>query len=236
MHVEMQDLSHTMSLPPNQSQRCEGGGACRSSWNYGSIYKRWVDLGFTLLCLPIILPVCFLVAVMTRLDSPGPVFVKLKRMGKDRKVFYKYKFRTMVPNAEMVLQQLLQSDEGIRKEYLATYKIKNDPRVTRFGRFLRKTSLDELPQFLNVIRGEMSWVGPRDILDSELAMYGNLAGKLVTVKPGITGLWQVSGRSQLTYSQRVQLDMLYIDRLSLLFDLKILLKTIPVVLLADGAL
>jgi lipopolysaccharide/colanic/teichoic acid biosynthesis glycosyltransferase len=195
-----------------------------------------MDIGFTFLCLPIIFLFCILVAVIIKLDSPGPILVRVKRIGKDRTGFLKYKFRTMIPDAEKALQDLLRTNEEIRREYLATYKIKNDPRVTRFGRLLRKTSLDELPQFLNVIKGEMSWVGPRDILDSELAMYGEFAAKFVTVKPGITGLWQVSGRSRLGYSERVQLDMFYIDNLSFPLDLKILFKTIPVVLLGDGAL
>jgi len=194
-----------------------------------------MDIGFTFLCLPIIFPFCILVAVIIKLDSPGPILVRVKRIGKDRTGFLKYKFRTMIPQAEKALQDLLRTNEEIRQEYLATYKIKNDPRVTRFGRLLRKTSLDELPQFLNVIKGEMSWVGPRDILDSELAMYGEFAAKFVTVKPGITGLWQVSGRSRLGYSERVQFDMFYIDNLSFPLDLKILFKTIPVVLLGDGA-
>src|SRR5262249_42283465 len=113
---------------------------------------------------------------------------------------------------------------------------KNDPRITRFGKVLRKTSLDELPQVINVVRGEMSWVGPRDILDSEIAMYGEWGSKFVTVRPGITGLWQVSGRSRLPYAERVRLDMHYIDTLSLGTDLSILLRTIPVVLFGDGAI
>jgi lipopolysaccharide/colanic/teichoic acid biosynthesis glycosyltransferase len=142
----------------------------------------------------------------------------------------------MVPDAEKVLQELLRHDEELRNEYSSTYKIKNDPRITRFGRWLRRTSLDELPQILNVIRGEMSWVGPRDILETELTMYGAHAEKFITVKPGITGLWQVSGRSRLPYSERVRLDIFYIDSLSLRLDLSILLRTFPVVLLGVGAI
>jgi lipopolysaccharide/colanic/teichoic acid biosynthesis glycosyltransferase len=141
----------------------------------------------------------------------------------------------MVPDAERVLEELLRSNQKVREEYERTYKIKNDPRITRFGRLLRRTSLDELPQILNVILGDMSWVGPRDILDSELKMYGDFADKFVTVKPGITGFWQVSGRSKLPYSERVRLDMYYIDHVSVLLDLRILVQTIPVVLFGDGA-
>ena len=201
----------------------------------GPQWKRWLDLAFTLATLPVFLPLALVIALVITLDSRGPVLVKLKRLGRDRSVFYKYKFRTMVPDAERVLEELLRSNEKVREEYERTYKIKNDPRITRFGHLLRRTSLDELPQILNVILGDMSWVGPRDILDSELKMYGDCADKFVTVKPGITGFWQVSGRSKLPYSERVRLDMYYIDHVSVLLDLRILLRTIPVVLFGDGA-
>jgi lipopolysaccharide/colanic/teichoic acid biosynthesis glycosyltransferase len=207
-----------------------------ANWSYRSEFKRTLDLLFTLLTLPLTVPCGVLIALAIKLDSPGPALVKFKRLGQNGTTFYKYKFRTMVPNAEAVLKALLEADPEVRAEYLATYKIKNDPRITRFGKWLRKTSLDELPQVLNVCRGEMSWVGPRDILDSELRMYGELGSKLLTVKPGITGLWQVSGRSKLSYSERVQLDSHYIDHVSLLMDLTIILKTIPVVLFGDGAI
>jgi len=204
-------------------------------WSYRNTFKRFADLVLTILLLPLIIPFALVVSLLIKLDSQGPVLIKVKRLGKDHTSFYKYKFRTMVPNAERALQELLKSDEELRKEYLSTYKIKNDPRVTRFGRWLRRTSLDELPQVLNVLRAEMSWVGPRDILDTELAMYGEFASRLVKVKPGITGLWQVSGRSRLPYSERVRLDMFYVDNVSLLLDLNIMFRTIPVVLFGDGA-
>ena len=195
-----------------------------------------MDLMFTLLSLPVFLPVGLLIAILIKLDSRGPVLVKLKRLGKNRSSFLKYKFRTMVPDAEKVLQQLLASNPEIREEYQKTYKIKSDPRITRFGHLLRRTSLDELPQILNVLRGEMSWVGPRDILDGELEMYGDFADQFVTVKPGITGLWQVSGRSKLPYAERVRLDIYYIENVTFFMDFGILFRTIPVVLFADGAI
>jgi lipopolysaccharide/colanic/teichoic acid biosynthesis glycosyltransferase len=190
---------------------------------------------FSLVVLPLALPFSLIVALLIKLDSKGPILVRVKRIGLRGSSFYKYKFRTMVPNAEEALKRLLELDPKIRAEYTSTYKIANDPRITRFGSWLRKSSLDELPQVLNVLRGEMSWVGPRDILDTELAMYGEFGSKLLTVQPGITGLWQVSGRSKLSYAERVRLDSYYIDNISLLLDLKIILKTIPVVLLGDGA-
>jgi lipopolysaccharide/colanic/teichoic acid biosynthesis glycosyltransferase len=197
--------------------------------------KRCFDLFVSFGSLPLVVPFWFVVALFIRMDSNGPILVRVRRLGKDGSTFYKYKFRTMVVNAETVLRKLLDSNEEIRREYQATYKIKNDPRVTRFGRLLRKTSLDELPQILNVLRGEMSWIGPRDILDTEIAMYGECGPKFLSVRPGITGLWQVSGRSRLSYTERVRLDMEYIDTLSLWTDLKILCRTVPVVLFGDGA-
>jgi lipopolysaccharide/colanic/teichoic acid biosynthesis glycosyltransferase len=202
---------------------------------YAARFKRLFDLALTLIALPLILPVSLLIVVLIKLDSRGPALIKVRRLGRNHSSFEKYKFRTMMPDAEKILQHLLATDPEIRREYEATYKIKNDPRITRMGRFLRKTSLDELAQVINVIRGEMSWVGPRDILPKELEKYGEHGEKFVSVKPGITGLWQVSGRSRLSYDQRVRLDMEYIDGLSLWMDLKILLKTVPVVLLGDGA-
>jgi undecaprenyl-phosphate galactose phosphotransferase len=198
-------------------------------------FKPWFDLGLTIAFLPLIAPFALLVWALIKLDSRGAALVRVKRLGKNGSPFYKYKFRTMVPDADQVLQKLLESDAELRKEYFSTYKIKNDPRITRIGWYLRRTSLDELAQVLNVLRGEMSWVGPRDILDTELAMYGSHADRFITVKPGITGLWQVSGRSKLPYSERVRLDMHYIDNLSLSLDLRILFRTIPVVLFGDGA-
>jgi undecaprenyl-phosphate galactose phosphotransferase len=206
-----------------------------SKWSYRLVFKRWFDICFSVLTLPLALPFGLLVALLIRIDLAGPVLIKVKRLGKGGSTFFKYKFRTMVPNAEEVLRKLLESNPEIRQEYERTYKIKQDPRITRFGRWLRLTSLDELPQIINVFRGEMSWVGPRDILDTELAKYGDFAPKFLTVQPGITGLWQVSGRSKLTYSKRIQLDMQYIDNVSFFLDLKILCRTVPVVVTGYGA-
>jgi len=233
MPAEINDQRVTKTPPQSTGAPIPAGPSFH--WNYRARFKRWADITFSIFFLPLIVPFSLLAALLIKLDSRGPVLVKVKRLGKDHSSFYKYKFRTMVPNAEKVLRALLCSNDQIREEYLRTYKIKNDPRITRFGRLLRRTSLDELPQVLNVLKGEMSWVGPRDILDSELAMYGEFADKFVTVKPGITGLWQVSGRSQLTYAERVRLDMFYVDNVSFWLDMKVVLKTVPVVLFGDGA-
>lgn len=207
----------------------------KERWTYRKIFKRWFDLSFSLVFLPLAIPFALLAAILIRLDSRGPVLIKVKRLGQGGTSYYKYKFRTMVPNAEEVLKKLLETDPNVKEEYLRTYKIKNDPRITRFGKGLRFTSLDELPQIINVLRGEMSWVGPRDILDTELVKYGEFGQKFLTVKPGITGLWQVSGRSNLSYGERVSLDMRYIDTVSFLVDLQIIARTMPVVLFGDGA-
>ena len=206
-----------------------------SRWSYRRTFKRWFDIGFSLLVLLPTIVFSLLVAILIKLDSRGPVLIKVKRLGRNRTAFLKYKFRTMVPDAEKVLQQLLRSDAAVREEYHRTYKIRKDPRITRLGRWLRFTSLDELPQIVNVLKGDMSWVGPRDILETELTKYGELGPRLLTVQPGITGLWQVSGRSNLSYTERVNLDMNYIDDVSLIVDLKIIGRTIPVILFGDGA-
>ena len=198
--------------------------------------KRAIDILLSTAAIILLLPIWLLIALAIKIESKGPVIHKTKRLGKNGTFFIKYKFRTMVPNGEEVLQRLLKSNPKLREEYEANYKIRNDPRVTRVGKFLRKTSLDELPQFFNILKGEMSLVGPRDIIPPELEQrYGHCKEKFLSVKPGLTGLWQVSGRSKLPYEKRVELDMYYIDHQSLWLDLKILVKTIPAVLKGEGA-
>lgn len=204
------------------------------SW-YRIYGKRVLDLLVSGGLVILVAPLFLVVALLIRLDSPGPIFHRTRRLAKGGGEYTLLKFRTMVPNAEQVLEQLLATDGAVRQEYEATYKIKNDPRVTRIGRFLRRWSIDELPQLLNVLMGDMSLVGPRQILSSEIVKYGEYGVKLITVRPGITGLWQVSGRSRLSYEERVRLDMQYIDELSLSMDLSILFKTPRAVISGDGA-
>lgn len=204
--------------------------------SYYEITKRVLDVLVALVAIVVLLPVWFVVALVIKLDSDGPVLHRTKRLGIGGSFFTKYKFRTMVPDGELVLQRLLESNPELRKEYEANYKIRNDPRVTRFGKILRKTSLDELPQLFNILKGDMSLVGPRDVIPPELEQYyAHCREKFLSVKPGLTGLWQVSGRSKLPYEKRVELDMYYIENRSLWLDLKILLKTIPAVIKGDGA-
>lgn len=207
----------------------------RAQTLYSERLKRWFDLALSVLSFPIVIPLGLLVAAIVRLDSPGPVLVRLERLGRDGKIFGQYKFRTMVVDAERVLRELLELDPQIRSEFESTYKIRSDPRVTKVGRWLRKTSLDELPQILNVLIGQMSWVGPRAVRPDELRMYGEAAPAFLSVVPGITGLWQVSGRCRLSYQDRVRLDMQYIEEVGFWMDLRIIMRTVPVMLTGDGA-
>ena len=199
--------------------------------------KRFIDIVFSAAGILIVFPLWLLVALSIKIDSKGPLIHKTKRLGIHGNLFIKYKFRTMVPDGEKILQDLLKNDLNLREEYQKNYKIKNDPRVTRVGSFLRKTSMDELPQLFNILKGEMSLVGPRDIIPPELEQhYGHCKEKFLSVKPGLTGLWQVNGRSRLPYEKRVRLDLFYIDNRCLWLDLKILLETIPAVLNGEGAM
>lgn len=198
--------------------------------------KRVLDVVLSLSALVVLAPLFALIPILIKLDSPGPAFHRAGRLGKGGSTFLKYKFRTMRPNGERLLEEMLARDAGMREEYRRTYKIRNDPRITRVGRLLRRFSLDELPQFVNVLRGEMSIVGPRDILPQELEdHYGHCKELFLSVKPGITGLWQVSGRSRLSYDERVRLDIEYVRNRSLLLDVRILFRTLPAVLAGDGA-
>ncbi|MBM3710707.1 MAG: exopolysaccharide biosynthesis polyprenyl glycosylphosphotransferase, partial [Actinobacteria bacterium] len=176
-------------------------------------------------------PIYLIVAVLIRIDSKGPVFFQQKRMTKDCKIFYMYKFRTMYVEAEERLKDLLQLSEVDGP----IFKMKNDPRITRVGRFLRKFSIDELPQIINVLKGELSLVGPRPPLPNEVEKYDEWEAKRMNVKQGITGLWQISGRSDLSFEEMARLDLYYIQNWSIEMDLKIILKTIPAVLFGKGA-
>ncbi len=167
---------------------------------------------------------------MVKLTSPGPVFYVQQRVGRDYRSFGCIKFRTMRRDADRILSRILDESPELREEFRHDFKLRNDPRITRIGRFLRRSSLDELPQFLNVLRGEMSVVGPRPIVRQELPRYGERMEEVLSVRPGLTGLWQVSGRNNLSYRQRVLLDLRYARHRSLRLDLLIILRTIGVIL------
>ncbi|MCX7988547.1 MAG: sugar transferase [Thermodesulfovibrio sp.] len=193
------------------------------------------DLLFTLTFLPIIILFFTCIALVIKVTSSGPIIFTQQRVGKNGKLFKIYKFRTMHCDAEKKLKKILKIDPQAHKEWQEKRKLKNDPRITKIGRILRKTSLDELPQFINVIKGEMSIVGPRPYLPSEIRDLDNFSDIILSVSPGITGLWQVNGRSNTTFQERVLLDCQYVNQLSLTLDLKIIIKTVKVVLKGEGA-
>jgi Undecaprenyl-phosphate galactose phosphotransferase WbaP len=197
--------------------------------------KRSIDLFLVCLLLPMVSLTILLVGLLVRLESPGPIFYGHHRVGRDRKKFYIWKIRTMKANGDELLQNALAKDGALREEWLRDRKLRNDPRVTRVGRFLRKTSLDELPQLWNVLRGEMSLVGPRPIVEEEVPGYGQNFSLYCRVTPGLTGLWQVSGRNAVSRRDRVRLDSYYVRNWSPWLDLHILARTARVVLTGEGA-
>lgn len=193
--------------------------------------KRGLDVAIATATLVCLAPALVAIAIGIKLSDSGPVLHRRRVVGRGGRTFDAFKFRTMRVEAD----QLIKTDTALWAAYLTNYKLPDDPRITRFGRLLRKYSLDELPQLLNVLRGEMSVVGPRMVTEAELSRYGKHVGELLSVRPGITGLWQVSGRQTTTYERRVELDMFYIDHWSLWLDLQILSKTPLVVMRAEGA-
>jgi Undecaprenyl-phosphate galactose phosphotransferase WbaP len=197
--------------------------------------KRMIDSILTLVALITLLPLLLVIALVVRLTSKGPVFYSQPRLGQNETHFRAWKFRTMVADADAALANHLASNPTARREWQQDHKLKRDPRITTIGRILRKTSLDELPQLWNVLQGEMSLVGPRPIIDEEIRKYGDAYEIYSRVRPGITGLWQVSGRNNTTYQERVALDVFYVRNWSLWLDLYILASTVRVVVLQEGA-
>jgi len=200
------------------------------------IMKRIIDILAGIVGMIILIPLMLIIKIANIFtkDSASIFFIQ-NRIGKDGKIFKMYKFRTMIVGAEEELEKLLIENEEIRNEYELNKKIKDDPRVTKIGKFLRKTSLDEFPQFINILKGEMSLVGPRPYLKREKKDIGQDYYKIIEMTPGLTGLWQVSGRSNITFEERVKLDIEYYKKNSFFGDMKILLKTITAVLNKKGA-
>jgi Undecaprenyl-phosphate galactose phosphotransferase WbaP len=194
-----------------------------------------MDLTIVIIGGIIILPFLLFIALLVKLSSPGKVLYGHKRIGKNGKYFAAYKFRSMVTNSGEVLQKMLESDPEIKKEWETNFKLRNDPRITTIGRFLRRTSFDEFPQLINILKGEMSLVGPRPITDAEVTKYGEDYSRIFSVKPGLTGLWQVSGRSDANYEDRVSYDTYYLQSWSVWLDLWVLLKTFGAVIKGRGA-
>jgi len=238
---------HLLIIPPSLLNTCSGiipkdiGGTLgleiRHNLQIPSIYriKRVIDYALTIPALMAALPLIGLLAAWVKLDSPGPVFFKHRRITKNGRQINIYKFRTMDDGAQEVLNELLQSSPKLKEEWAKFGKLENDPRITRTGKWLRKYSLDELPQLFNVLQGKLTLVGPRPLVEKELEIYGEAADLFDRVLPGLTGLWQVSGRNELTYTERARLDLYYVNNWSVWLDLYILAKTVYAVLFRHGA-
>ena len=223
--VSAKDIAGVLSLEISQTL----------SHRSPQMLKRAVDLLISITSCILLLPMFALIYLLARLSSSDPVFYGQRRIGRDNKEFTAWKFRTMIMNADAVLEQRLKEDPWLREEWNRDHKLKNDPRVTPIGRILRKISLDELPQLWNVLRGQMSLVGPRPIVSAEVDKYGKRFAHYRRVPPGITGLWQISGRNNTTYEERTQLDEYYVQNWSISLDFYILFCTFKAVLLSEGA-
>lgn len=200
------------------------------------ISKRIVDIIGAMFGVVMLLPMTIGVYIANLIvGDNGPIFYSQNRIGKDGKIFKMYKFRSMVMGADEKLEKYLEENEEARKEYKINKKLKNDPRITKIGKFIRKTSIDEFPQFINVLKGDMSLVGPRPYLPREIEDMGDAYPYITAVKPGVTGLWQVSGRNEVTFKDRLNLDMEYFEKKNLLFEIKILFWTVSSVVHKKGA-
>ncbi len=196
------------------------------------ILKRFIDIIIGTIGLIVCIPIFIIIGIAIKIDSKGPVFFKHKRIGKHGKKLEIYKFRTMIENAEEAMKNFTEEQ---KKEFAENFKLENDPRVTRVGKILRKTSLDELPQIINILKGEMSIIGPRPVVKSELEKYGSNQDKFLSVAPGLTGYWAANGRSDVSYEERMALELYYVNNRSLFLDMKIFFKTIGSVLKGRGA-
>lgn len=195
--------------------------------------KRGIDVILSTIALVVLSPLFLILAILIKLDSKGPVFFLHTRIGKNGKNIKIYKFRTMVTNAEELIKEFTPEQ---MKEYKENYKLTNDPRITKIGKFLRKTSLDELPQLINIIKGDLSIIGPRPVVKDELEKYEENIAKFLSVTPGLTGNWAANGRNNTTYEERMRLELEYVDNISLKTDIKIFFQTIYAVIKKEGAM
>ncbi|MDR0495941.1 MAG: undecaprenyl-phosphate galactose phosphotransferase WbaP [Treponema sp.] len=205
----------------------------KMSWNLA--IKRFMDIAIVSIGGIIILPFLLLIALLVKITSPGPVLFRHKRLGMNGKHFNTYKFRTMVIDSQARLEKLLESDAEKEKEWKNYHKLANDPRITRIGKILRRTSIDEFPQLINILKGEMTLVGPRPIVDAEVEKYGEDYSRIFSIRPGLTGLWQVSGRSNTNYEERIAYDTFYLQSWSIWMDLWVIFKTFGAVIQGRGA-
>ena len=194
--------------------------------------KRFMDVIISTLGLIILSPLFLVIAILIKLESKGPVFFAHRRIGKNGKEIKIWKFRTMVPNAEELIKSFTPEQ---MKEFKENFKLENDPRITKIGKILRKTSLDELPQLINILKGELSIIGPRPVVKEELDKYGMNKAKFLSVTPGLTGYWAANGRSSTTYEQRMMMELYYVDNISCKLDIKVFFKTVVSVLKKEGA-
>lgn len=227
-YVGKADLANPLVLPPDHNHS-------EIATPLGGLTKRAVDVAIALAAIILLSPLMLMIMGLIKITMGGSVFFAHFRIGYRGRRFRCFKFRTMVADAEEVLAGHLASDSDVAQEWLETRKLKNDPRVTFVGRLLRKSSLDELPQLINILRGEMSCVGPRPIVAHELQRYGPHAAEYLRTRPGLTGIWQVSGRSTLDYADRVALDCHYVRNWSLWTDLAIMGKTVVAIMKFDEA-
>ncbi|MBQ9494565.1 MAG: undecaprenyl-phosphate galactose phosphotransferase WbaP [Treponema sp.] len=197
--------------------------------------KRMLDIAIIIISLPLVLLLCIIIALIVKITSPGPVFYGHARVGKDRKPLKCWKFRSMYKDADKQLDKLLAQNPNMRTQWEKERKFINDPRITPFGKFIRRTSLDELPQLWNIFLGQMSFVGPRPVTEGELTKYGERVNYILSVTPGLSGMWQTSGRSDTAYEERITLDSYYIQNWSVWLDIWILIKTVRVVIKGKGA-
>lgn len=198
------------------------------------ITKRLFDFFASLMAIIILSPIFLLISILIKIDSKGHIIYKHKRIGKNGRYIYLYKFRTMYSDADKRLNELLK-DPKIKKEWEENFKLDDDPRITKIGNFLRKTSLDELPQLFNILKSDMSLVGPRPVIDGEIEKYGRNKDKFLSVLPGLTGWWACNGRSDIDYNERMKLELYYVDHCSIFLDIKCILKTILAVFKKSGA-
>lgn len=210
------------------------GGFTKVRKAFYNIIKRLFDFVVAGLSIILLSPLFLVIGLMIKIDSKGKVIYKHKRIGKDGKYIYLYKFRSMYSDSKERLEELLRNPK-IKKEWEENYKLNNDPRITKVGNFLRKSSLDELPQLFNILCGDMSIVGPRPVIDSEIEKFGSDKDKLLSVTPGLTGWWACNGRSSTSYDERVALELYYVDNRSILLDIKVIIKTVLSVIKGDGA-
>lgn len=196
------------------------------------VVKRIMDVALSSIALVVLSPVFAIIALAIKMESKGSVFFKHTRIGKDGKIIKIYKFRSMVENAEDLIKNFTPEQ---MKEYKENYKLTDDPRITKVGKFLRKTSLDELPQLINIIKGELSIIGPRPVVQDELEKYGPNAQKFLSVTPGLTGYWAANGRSSTTYEERMKMELYYVENISFKLDIEVFFKTIISVLKKEGA-